>query len=217
MLFRSGQATDLGPLTIQSLGQSLQQQLALLANAKAQLESSETALEASRTPLQRLEQIGAAVDLDLSLAGPSLLSARTDLAARAHLWLNADDRDAVLTQQPVLLSFQGQLLAGDGQFSLSGLPLALLFLGRLIDGQPGLIIHPQCQMLRKGMGGGYAYRRVQVSGEERYRDVPDKNMYSHVCEAAQYMMLGGGEGRNLIRRDRPAIRQATAISEYAIM
>ena len=90
-------------------------------------------------------------------------------------------------------------------------------LGRLIDGQPGLIIHPQCQMLRKGMGGGYAYRRVQVSGEERYRDVPDKNMYSHVCEAAQYMMLGGGEGRNLIRRDRPAIRQATAISEYAIM
>ena len=127
-LGRQGQATDLGPLTIQSLGQSLQQQLALLANAKAQLESSETALEASRTPLQRLEQIGAAVDLDLSLAGPSLLSARTDLAARAHLWLNANDRDAVLTQQPVLLSFQGQLLAGDGQFSLSGLPLALLAL-----------------------------------------------------------------------------------------
>lgn len=90
-------------------------------------------------------------------------------------------------------------------------------LGRLIDGQPGLTVHPQCINLRKGMAGGYAYRRLKVSGEERYKDVPDKNMYSHVCEAAQYMMLGAGEARNLIRRDRPVSRQATALSDYAIM
>lgn len=90
-------------------------------------------------------------------------------------------------------------------------------LSRLIDGEPGLIVHPQCRVLRKGMAGGYNYRRVQVSGEERYRDAPDKGQYSHVCEAGQYMLVGAGEARTLVRRDRPAFRQATAISDYAIL
>lgn len=71
---------------------------------------------------------------------------------------------------------------------------------RLIDGEPGLIVHPQCQLLRKAMAGGYAYKRVQVSGEEKFRDVPDKNHYSHVAESLQYLLVGGGEANALIRR-----------------
>lgn len=90
-------------------------------------------------------------------------------------------------------------------------------LTRLVDGVPGLVIHPQCTTLRKGMAGGYNYKRLQVTGEERYRDVPDKGMYSHVCEAGQYMLVGAGEARTLVKRDRPAARQATAISDYSIM
>lgn len=90
-------------------------------------------------------------------------------------------------------------------------------LSRLIDGQPGLVIHPQCKTLRKGMAGGYNYKRLQVTGEERYRDVPDKGMYSHVCEAGQYMLVGAGEARTLVKRERSAIRQASAISDYNIM
>lgn len=90
-------------------------------------------------------------------------------------------------------------------------------LSRLIDGQPGLIVHPQCKSLRKGMSGGYNYKRLQVSGEERYRDVPDKNMYSHVCEAGQYMLVGAGEAKTLIKRDRPQFRQSVANSNYSIM
>ena len=75
----------------------------------------------------------------------------------------------------------------------------------------------ECRTLRKGMAGGYNYRRLQVSGEERYRDVPDKNMYSHVCEAGQYMLVGAGEARTLIRRDRSgAPRRATALTDYEI-
>jgi hypothetical protein len=90
-------------------------------------------------------------------------------------------------------------------------------LSRLIDGEPGLIVHPQCKTLRKGMAGGYNYKRLQVTGEERYRDVPDKGMYSHVCEAGQYMLVGAGEARTLVRRERSAIRQASALSDYNIM
>ena len=75
-------------------------------------------------------------------------------------------------------------------------------MSRLIDGVPGLQISPKCTMLRKGMGGGYNYKRVQVSGDDRFHDKPDKNKYSHVCEAAQYMMLGAGEGRAIVKVNR---------------
>jgi hypothetical protein len=91
------------------------------------------------------------------------------------------------------------------------------YLNRMVDGVPGLLIHPQCRYLRKGMSGGYHYRRVQVAGDERYRDVPDKTIYSHVCEAGQYLMLGAGEARTVIKRERSAPRQATALSDYAIL
>ncbi len=91
------------------------------------------------------------------------------------------------------------------------------YLNRMVDGNPGLLIHPQCRYLRKGMSGGYHYRRIQVAGDERYRDVPDKTIYSHVCEAGQYLMLGAGEARTVIQRERTAPRQASALSDYAIL
>lgn len=66
-------------------------------------------------------------------------------------------------------------------------------LGRLINGEPGMIIHPRCKILNKGMAGGYCYKRVKVAGDEKYQDKPDKNRFSHSCDALQYVMLGGGE------------------------
>ncbi len=69
---------------------------------------------------------------------------------------------------------------------------------RMVAGQPGLLISPKCKVTRKGMAGGYAFKRLQVSGQERYHDKPDKNKFSHPCEAGQYMMLGGGEGDQAI-------------------
>lgn len=65
---------------------------------------------------------------------------------------------------------------------------------RLIDGEPGMLIHPQCKVLRKGCQGGYAYQRIKVVGAERFRDLPDKNRFSHICDAGQYLVLGGAEG-----------------------
>jgi hypothetical protein len=61
-----------------------------------------------------------------------------------------------------------------------------------MTGQPSLIISPRAKKLRRGMAGGYHYARVQVSGEERFRDEPVKNTYSHICEALQYLMVGEG-------------------------
>jgi hypothetical protein len=88
---------------------------------------------------------------------------------------------------------------------------------RIVDGEPGMIIHPQCRMLRKGYAGGYNYRRVQVSGAERYTDKPDKNMFSHVADADQYLMLGAGEGKQMVAREPNPNRPQYAVRDYAIL
>ena len=81
-------------------------------------------------------------------------------------------------------------------------------LNRLIDGQPGFIVDKKCVNLIKGFRGGYQYRRMQVSGAERYEEKPNKNKFSHVHDALQYALIGGGEGRNLLssgRNTRPVV------------
>lgn len=68
---------------------------------------------------------------------------------------------------------------------------------RIIEGKPLLSIHPKCRQLRKGMAGKYNYRRIQVVGDERYHDKPDKGIYSHICEALQYVMIESGSNPTL--------------------
>jgi len=79
-------------------------------------------------------------------------------------------------------------------------------LGRLIEGQSGFIVDHRCINLKKGFNGGYFYRRLQTSGD-RYDEKPMKNRYSHVHDALQYLMLGAGEGKQLIsgRAKKPTV------------
>lgn len=53
----------------------------------------------------------------------------------------------------------------------------------------GFAIGPKCKMLRKALNGEYQYERVQVTGPERYKDQPAKNMYSHIADALQYACM----------------------------
>lgn len=62
-------------------------------------------------------------------------------------------------------------------------------LNKLVDGMPGFQISPTCRVLRKGFNGGYKYNRIQVAGDERYRDIPDKNRFSHIHDALQYIAM----------------------------
>lgn len=60
-------------------------------------------------------------------------------------------------------------------------------LSQLVEGgKPALLVHPRCKELRKGFQGGYQYRRLMISGE-RFGDKPDKNKYSHIHDALQYV------------------------------
>ena len=87
-------------------------------------------------------------------------------------------------------------------------------LTKMTDGKPAFMIDRRCSMLIKGFEAGYAYKRIEVSGE-RYADKPDKNMFSHVHDALQYMMLGAGEGRALLNSQKPAT-PTVAKSEFNV-
>jgi hypothetical protein len=59
------------------------------------------------------------------------------------------------------------------------------------DKEAAIIIGPKCPILRKGFNGGYHYRRMrQNSNDEIYADAPDKNEYSHLHDALQYLCYG---------------------------
>lgn len=88
-----------------------------------------------------------------------------------------------------------------------------LALSRLVDGEPGLVISPRCAVLIKGMAGGYAFRRVADAAGLK-RDVPEKNHFSHVCDAAQYLLLGGGEGWRVEKRRMNNPARPMAVTDY---
>lgn len=58
-------------------------------------------------------------------------------------------------------------------------------LNTLIDGEPALIVHPDCKRVRRGFQGGYEYARMQTS-QVKYSDKPNKNIYSHPHDTVQY-------------------------------
>jgi hypothetical protein len=72
-----------------------------------------------------------------------------------------------------------------------------------VGSHPAILIHPRCTVLKKGLAGHYNYRRIKISGD-KFHDVPDKSMYSHICEALQYLSLGVGDGDVIMgNKDNP--------------
>ena len=62
------------------------------------------------------------------------------------------------------------------------------FLNKLVDGMPGLVISPNCQILRKGFNGGYRRKRIP-GAENSFSQNPEKNYWSHLMDALQYLAL----------------------------
>jgi hypothetical protein len=90
--------------------------------------------------------------------------------------------------------------APTNEFSLRREAVALC-LNRMVDGKAAFQLDARCKMLRKGFMGRYHYKRIQIAGEERYKDVPDKNAYSHPHDGLQYLLSGAGEARVVMRDD----------------
>jgi len=69
-------------------------------------------------------------------------------------------------------------------------------LRRQINGEPAILIHPDCKILRAACISKYQYRKLKLSGDERFTEQPDKiSPYADIADSLQYLLLGGGEGR----------------------
>lgn len=64
------------------------------------------------------------------------------------------------------------------------------FLTRMPDGKPGFLLNDGCMMIREGLMGKFKYPLITstvFSEEKRYQEKPIKNIYSHICEATEYL------------------------------
>jgi hypothetical protein len=88
-----------------------------------------------------------------------------------------------------------------------------LLIGSPIDGKGRYQLNPRCKILHKGFLGEYRLARVQVTGQERYKDQPEKNKASHLHDALQYAAMGTERGlEEFGRNSRPARSQSPSPS-----
>ncbi len=81
-------------------------------------------------------------------------------------------------------------------------------LQRMVEGRPGILFsRRECPITIRGLAGGWHYRRL-ASGS--YTDEAEKNRYSHPCEALEYGLMLGGEGRAMRGRNAGALKAVNA-------
>ena len=85
--------------------------------------------------------------------------------------------------------------------------VAELMLRLTLTGKPAFRVTSGAPTVRKALAGGYAYKRLQVSGEEKYQDVPNKNKFSHVADGLQYMVLGATGGDLIFKKSTAQINK----------
>jgi len=66
--------------------------------------------------------------------------------------------------------------------------------------KPSFQISPKCKTLIRGFNGAYRMRRLLVTGEERYKDEPEKTKESHPHDGLQYAALTYEAGMIKVRR-----------------
>lgn len=72
------------------------------------------------------------------------------------------------------------------------------FLNTMVDGMPAFVLdRERCSVLRKGFINGYHFKRLVVSGDERFQDKPNKNRFSHIHDATQYGLMKFASNRAL--------------------
>ena len=90
-------------------------------------------------------------------------------------------------------------------------------LDRMIAGKPALVVSPACKVLLQGFNGGYKKKRLNVSGSsEEYDDKPEKNRYSDVQDALQYVLCGLGEMKKMKGSKRGNIKAINCRGKYRL-
>lgn len=73
-------------------------------------------------------------------------------------------------------------------------------LGKLVGGEPAMLIDPSCTRLINGFLGGYSYPEVGTTGI--YGQKPIKNKWSHIHDALQYVCVMLNQSVRIEKRNR---------------
>jgi len=65
------------------------------------------------------------------------------------------------------------------------------FLCKMVNGEPGLLLSPNCRYLRKAFNGDYHYALEKSfrGGQQEAKDMPVKNFSSHIMDSCEYLCL----------------------------
>lgn len=90
-------------------------------------------------------------------------------------------------------------------------------MNRNVDGDPAILVSPICKVLLSGMNGGYQYKKKQVSGSlDYYHEDPDKNRYSDIQDALQYMLCGCGETKTMLGKKNGRAANITSTTSFSV-
>jgi hypothetical protein len=63
------------------------------------------------------------------------------------------------------------------------------YLNKMVEGDPGFVLSPNCKFLRKALNGAYHYDKDPKGGGDEYKPMPVKNFASHVSDSLEYLAL----------------------------
>jgi hypothetical protein len=78
-----------------------------------------------------------------------------------------------------------------------------------IGKDPKILISSKCKILVRGFVGGYRFKKINTSGDARYDIKPEKNRFSDVNDALQYLLCGAGEMAAIKRGHKPHVKGKT--------
>ncbi len=101
-----------------------------------------------------------------------------------HLFV---DEDQGYEEPPLAMGFLTLPAPGNNDITLR-INAVESFTINMREGEPCLVVDRDCTRLRKGFQGGYHYKKVQGS-DGTWKEKPNKNHYSHLHDALQYVAL----------------------------
>jgi hypothetical protein len=87
-------------------------------------------------------------------------------------------------------------------------------IGAVLARRNGFGINPSCLVTKTGFAGGYHYPKIKGTG--MFSERPRKNRFSHVVEAVENAVLGGGEGDAIVQTSRAPARAPSKPYRHSI-
>lgn len=87
-------------------------------------------------------------------------------------------------------------------------------IGSVLGRRNGFGVNPSCLVTKTGFAGGYHYPKIKGTG--MYSERPRKNRFSHVVEAVENAVLGGGEGDAIVQTSREPLRPPSKPYRHSI-